>query len=959
MVKEGIVIGHKISKNGIEVNRAKVDVIAKLPPPTMVKGIRSFLGAENLADDHLSRLENPHKGDLVEMEMIDNFPHESLNMISPNDENEPLWKEAMDILEAYHHGPTGGHLGPNYTTKKVFDSGFLPRITLKQVARPRRIGIYKEKTKKIHELKIKNQEFHVGDRVPLFNSRLKIFSGKLKSRWSGPFTITEVFPYGIVELSLPNGPNFKVGAKIQYEVEEELRWLANGRPLSGRRRWSKWLFKAWQLNIHKKNSSISSKPDRAHICKISGAIRGTKPTMLESLLRDRRRQMCNNDLQTELEYFSEDCDKEREMEPRSRPARAVTPPLRAASPRVRRRREKVVGLRKLKTYGKVGSKGTTKVEGLRKKHQEGIEVKMTASPSGKRGDKEEKRHLSLSHEKRRKKKSQHWKKPLSLWSLRVDSSTPLVGFLGEQSWPLGEIPLEVTIEEGPLTITKTLTFVIVRSDSLHNILLGRTAMQEMGIVVSTVHGAIKFYMPNGVGTVFLEHNSQRSMEEEGNLTNNGQGATYHRLIDKVFDSQIGRNMEVNADDMVIKSDSKEEMLADIKETFRRLRAINLKLNPRKCSFGVEEGIYFGHLVTKQGIRVEPSKVPLEKRKEGPPFHENPKKLHEWKDGSVDNRSKRSLSKNERMILADFLTETSSTEREEEKDEGANRKEPEPENTWKLFTNGASSSDGSRAGLIQTTNHQAIPGKTMGLLSSFPNYSIEHIKKEQNKKADDLNKLASMTFSKLAKEVLVEVIQTKSVTEKEITNIVKEDEDSWMVPIREYLKEGILPKDPQKARKLRIKAPIYKTIEERLYRRFGRPQIIISDYGKQFAEGMFLVFCKKLGALQAFTSIYYPQANVQVEVTNREIVKGMERRLGMAHQRVQDFDSKENEKRRRGDLDVLEERKEMVAIKEAHYKQKLEGHYNKNVKPSTFKPGTYMLRLNSVSKAEYQGKMGPT
>ncbi|GJW00575.1 reverse transcriptase domain-containing protein [Tanacetum coccineum] len=221
MVKEGIVFGHKISKNGIEVDRAKVDVITKLPPPTMVKGIRSFLGhagfyrrfiqdfskiarpmthlleketpfvflqecmesfeylkkkltkapilvapdwdlpfemmcdvsdfafdieirdkkgAENLAADHLSRLENPYKGDLVEMEMNDNFLHGSLNMIALNDDNEPPWfadianylvgnvlikgmrcvdgKEAMDILEACHHGPTRGHHSPNYTAKK-------------------------------------------------------------------------------------------------------------------------------------------------------------------------------------------------------------------------------------------------------------------------------------------------------------------------------------------------------------------------------------------------------------------------------------------------------------------------------------------------------------------------------------------------------------------------------------------------------------------------------------------------------------------------------------------------------------------------------------------------------------------------------------------------------------------------------------------------------------------------
>ncbi|GJV06726.1 reverse transcriptase domain-containing protein [Tanacetum coccineum] len=59
--------------------------------------------------------------------------------------------------------------------------------------------IYKEKTKKLHDSKIKNRIFNVGDYVLLFNSRLKIFSGKLKTRWSGPFTITQVFPYGTIE----------------------------------------------------------------------------------------------------------------------------------------------------------------------------------------------------------------------------------------------------------------------------------------------------------------------------------------------------------------------------------------------------------------------------------------------------------------------------------------------------------------------------------------------------------------------------------------------------------------------------------------------------------------------------------------------------------------------------------------------------------------------------------------
>ncbi|GJY52767.1 reverse transcriptase domain-containing protein [Tanacetum coccineum] len=76
MVKEGIVLGHKISKSGIEVDRAIVDVIAKLPHPTSVKGVRR---AKNLAADHLSRLENPHQDVLENKEITKTFPLETLD----------------------------------------------------------------------------------------------------------------------------------------------------------------------------------------------------------------------------------------------------------------------------------------------------------------------------------------------------------------------------------------------------------------------------------------------------------------------------------------------------------------------------------------------------------------------------------------------------------------------------------------------------------------------------------------------------------------------------------------------------------------------------------------------------------------------------------------------------------------------------------------------------------------
>nr|GEX85183.1 reverse transcriptase domain-containing protein [Tanacetum cinerariifolium] len=77
--------------------------------------------------------------------------------------------------------------------------------------------IYKERTKKLHDSKIKNRIFNVDDQVFLFKYRLKIFSEKLKTRWYGHFTITRVFPYGTIELSQPNGPNFKVnGHRVKH-----------------------------------------------------------------------------------------------------------------------------------------------------------------------------------------------------------------------------------------------------------------------------------------------------------------------------------------------------------------------------------------------------------------------------------------------------------------------------------------------------------------------------------------------------------------------------------------------------------------------------------------------------------------------------------------------------------------------------------------------------------------------
>ncbi|KAL7599587.1 hypothetical protein Lser_V15G23541 [Lactuca serriola] len=81
--------------------------------------------------------------------------------------------------------------------------------------------IYKEKTKWWHDKRIKeNKEFHEGQKVLLFNSRLKLFSGKLKSRWDGPFLVKMVFPHGAIELLSRDGTPFKVNGHRVKKYEE-------------------------------------------------------------------------------------------------------------------------------------------------------------------------------------------------------------------------------------------------------------------------------------------------------------------------------------------------------------------------------------------------------------------------------------------------------------------------------------------------------------------------------------------------------------------------------------------------------------------------------------------------------------------------------------------------------------------------------------------------------------------
>ncbi|WMV45354.1 hypothetical protein MTR67_038739 [Solanum verrucosum] len=180
MVKEGIVLGHKISVEGMQVDQAKVEVIAKLPPPISVNCVWSFLGH---ASFYRKRCEN---------EVADHLPRLETNIVDPGE---------RDIEEAFPDEAVMRKFGDSLW---AYCTSFKTPIGMS----PYQLGLGKScnlpielEHKALWASKVLNLNW--GDTS----------KGKLKSKWSGPFKVTRVFANGEIEVESKEGSTFKVNGQ--------------------------------------------------------------------------------------------------------------------------------------------------------------------------------------------------------------------------------------------------------------------------------------------------------------------------------------------------------------------------------------------------------------------------------------------------------------------------------------------------------------------------------------------------------------------------------------------------------------------------------------------------------------------------------------------------------------------------------------------------------------------------
>nr|GEY09465.1 reverse transcriptase domain-containing protein [Tanacetum cinerariifolium] len=424
----------------------------------------------------------------------------------------------------------------------------------------------------------------------------------------------------------------------------------------------------------------------------------------------------------------------------------------------------------------------------------------------------------------------------------------------------------------------------------------------------------------------------------------------------------GRNIEVYVDDLVVKSYTKAEMMRDIKETFRILRKVNMKPNPKKCSFRLAEGVFLGYVITPEGIKPCPDKTAA--------VLQLPSL---WTIKEVQ-------SLNEKLASLNSLPVVEAAETQEE--------------LWTLFTNGSSCVDGSGAGHILTSpkgveftyalrfqftasNNEAeyeamVAGLRIAARMGVKNVQAKYVTREIHEGSCSMHVEPRSVVAKSIRLGYYWPTMYKDARDMirkcndcQIHRPVTRNPQQPLTPITApwpFYKWGIdiagpFSKGPRKVKFLIVAMDYFtkwieanavatitggqvkKFVWDNIVCRFGIPGAIISDNGKQFSDNPFK------DCDTPFSLTYGTEAVIPTEIE-------------MPTYRTSAVDVVNNDEELRLNLDLLEERRERAAICEAKAKSKMMKYYNARVRGVAFKPGDFVYRSNDASHTVAGGKLGP-
>ncbi|XP_072074141.1 uncharacterized protein [Arachis hypogaea] len=285
------------------------------------------------------------------------------------------------------------------------------------------------------------------------------------------------------------------------------------------------------------------------------------------------------------------------------------------------------------------------------------------------------------------------------------------------------------------------------------------------------------------------------------------GATYQRLMNKVFSSLIGKTVEVYVDDILVKTTQADDLVGDLETVFASLRRHNMRLNPLKCAFAMETRKFLGFMIIQRGVEANPEKceailrmtIRTQTRNQGPGYGRFSGRSNGKPSRDVEHTVETPCGRKYKVFLGGLILA---------REAGTTRVDVCSD--YQVVTSQINGTYQARDSLL----HKYLE-KVKKLSEEFDEVTVQHISRERNTRADLLSKLASTKPGTGNRSLIQGLVKEPTVT---LHIIQATNPLSWLDPIIDFLEGGKLPDDDKKAKALRREATKYTTIQGQLFKK---------------------------------------------------------------------------------------------------------------------------------------------